>query len=151
MGPQQASAELIDHRADQFSLAVVLYELVARRRLLADCTPARTLGRILYTDLPSVQDVTQGLPADVAATIDRALSRNPEDRYENCAAFAAALRDALVRYESCEDESYEALLGHLTTRCVEPEALPLAARVSGPARARRWVVMGDHTELAFAA
>ena len=151
MGPQQASAERIDHRADQFSLAVVLFELLACRRLLADTTPARTLGRVLYTDLPSITEVTVGLPKPVATIIDKALSRKPEDRYEDCGQLAADLRLVGRRFDACEDESYEALLAHLHTLDGQSEPLPLATRVKRRVRVRRWVPVADHTELGFVA
>ena len=151
MGPQQASAERIDHRADQFSLAVVLFELLACRRLLADTTPARTLGRILYTDLPSITEVTMGLPKTVVKIIDKALSRNPDDRYENCGQLAADLRLVGRHFDACEDESYEALLAHLRSLDGQPEPLPLATRVKRRVRVRRWVPVADHTELGFVA
>ena len=151
MGPQQASAERIDHRADQFSLAVVLFELLACRRLLADTTPARTLGRVLYTDLPSIDEVTVGLPKSVARIIDKALSRNPEDRYEDCGQLATDLRLVGRHFDACEDESYEAFLAHLNTLDGQSEPLPLAARVKRRVRVRRWVPVVDHTELGFVA
>ena len=151
MGPQQASAEHVDHRADQFSLAVVLFELLACRRLLADTTPARTLGRILYTDLPSITEVTEGLPTAVTDLIDRALDRNPQARFSDCGAFAEALRQAATEFETCEDESYDALLAYLRGLGGESKPLPLAARATRRTRARRWVPVGDHTELGFVA
>jgi serine/threonine protein kinase len=151
MGPQQASAERVDHRADQFSLAVVLFELLACRRLLADTTPARTLGRILYTDLPSITEVTEGLPSRITALIDRALDRHPQARFSDCAAFATALRQAAADFETCEDESYDALLAYLTGLGGQPKPLPLATRTTRRTRARRWVPVGDHTELGFVA
>jgi len=109
------------------------------------------LGRILYTDLPDITEVTQGLPKDVAEAVGRALSRDPQQRFADCAEFAAALRRALERFESCEDESYEALLAHLLRQGGRTKPLPIAARAASPARTRRWVAAGDHTELAFVA
>ena len=149
MAPQQASAERVDHRADQFSLAVVLFELLACRRLLADTTPARTLGRVLYTELPSITEVTIGLPSPLVDVLDQALSRDPDARYEHCGAFAEALRAIGRRFDPCEDESYEAFLAYLSAQGGEPEPLPLAARLRRRVRVRRWVPLGDHTELGF--
>jgi serine/threonine protein kinase len=151
MGPQQASAEQIDHRADQFSLAVVLFELLACRRLLADTTPARTLGRILYSELPSIAEVTTGLPPSVIALIDQALHRDPKQRFVDCAEFERALKLEAKRFEACAGEGFEALLAHFNGRGGDSKPLPLAARVKRPTRSRRWVPMGDHTELGFVA
>jgi serine/threonine-protein kinase len=151
MAPQQASAEVIDHRADQFSLGVVLFELFARRRLLADRTPAKTLGRILYADLPSITEVTKGLPSEVAMIIDRALARRPEERFADCAELAVALRDALCRFEACGGEVYDGYIGSLRSPGLRAAPLPLAAVVAGRSSVGRWAALTERTEVAVAA
>ncbi len=78
MAPEQmSSARDVDHRADQYSLAVVLYEM------LVGSLPA---GRI-----KPVREVRPDVPARMSRAIDRALEADRELRFPDIAAFLEGL------------------------------------------------------------
>ncbi len=80
MAPEQQESTMdADHRADQYALAVVLYELLT--------------GQVPGAKAPSLSDVREDVPAPVSYAIDRALQRSPDERFENIAAFHDALRE----------------------------------------------------------
>ena len=79
MAPEQlAGAEGVDGRADQYAVAVMLYEMLASQ------LPS---GRI-----DSLQHLRSDVPAAVSKAVDRALSARPAERFEDIAAFREALQ-----------------------------------------------------------
>jgi serine/threonine protein kinase len=79
MSPEQAHGDEIDHRTDIYSLGIVLYELLAGRvPFKADNRDAVLHMQIHETPLPIPE-----LSARVQAVLDRALQKNPKDRYQS--------------------------------------------------------------------
>jgi serine/threonine protein kinase len=96
MSPEQIEAQPVDGRSDQFSLAVVAYELLTGARpFLADSMPT-VAHLIVYGPRPSAAAARPGLPAAIDQVLERALSRMPADRFANCSQFTAALEQALL-------------------------------------------------------
>lgn len=94
MSPEQIEARPMDGRSDQFSLAVLAFELLAGERpFQADSVPA-VAHLIVYGARPSPRLVNPALPARLELVFERALARFPEKRFPSCAAFIAALEAA---------------------------------------------------------
>jgi tetratricopeptide (TPR) repeat protein len=83
MAPEQRARLPVDQRADQFSLAVIAYELLTGKRPLGNFKPPSQLNPQLH-------------PA-VDAVLARALEEDPDDRYPDVREFAAALEKSLQR------------------------------------------------------
>ncbi|HEU5170650.1 MAG TPA: serine/threonine-protein kinase, partial [Gemmatimonadales bacterium] len=94
MSPEQATGEHIDGRTDQYSLACVLYELLAGAPPFTGPTPMAVLARHSLERVPSLRIVRQSIPEAIEATIGRALEKVPADRFPTMAEFAEALRTA---------------------------------------------------------
>ena len=92
MSPEQASGDYgIDHRADQYSLAVVGYHMLTGV-LPFDGENTRTiLYKQMVETVKPVRELAPDVPADLAQAIERALSKEPKDRYPTTDAFAHAL------------------------------------------------------------
>ena len=92
MSPEQSVGdEEVDSRSDIYSLAVVVYEMLAGAPPFTGPNPRAIMARRLVERPPSLAVVRPGLPPAVAAAVSRALSRNPADRFDTAAEFAAAL------------------------------------------------------------
>jgi TonB family protein len=94
MSPEQIESLPSDGRADQFSLAVVAYELLTGRRPFHADSLATLAHMIVYADRPSARAVNPGLPPAVDMVFHRGLARSPNDRYSSCSELVAALQEA---------------------------------------------------------
>ncbi|HEX6104189.1 MAG TPA: protein kinase [Gemmatimonadales bacterium] len=93
MSPEQAAADnALDTRTDQYSLAAVLYEMLAGDPPWAGATAQATIARRLSEPAPSVRTVRPTVPASVDEAIRKALSPVPADRFGSMAQFAGALQ-----------------------------------------------------------
>ena len=95
MAPEQAMGSPdIDRRADVFASGVVLWEVLAGRRLFKSENEAATLSRVLNDPIPSLREVAPDVDAGVAEVAMKALERVRERRYATCAQLADALERA---------------------------------------------------------
>ncbi len=91
MSPEQVQGGNISGRADQFSLAVIAYEvLTGEKPFIADYLPT-LLFKIVREEPAPPQRLNGTLSADVETVMRRALAKNPADRYDNCVDFVNAL------------------------------------------------------------
>jgi serine/threonine protein kinase len=100
MAPEQALGKTaaVDHRGDQFALAVITYEMLTGVLPFAADEVMEVLQRVIR-DTPSAPSAHRPeLPRDVDAVILQALSKRPEDRFVNIAEFAEALNIAGGHY-----------------------------------------------------
>lgn len=92
MSPEQIAGKKVDGRSDMFSLAVVMFELLTGRPpFLADNVSA-LLFAIAQTPHPSLKALRPDLPPTVKDVMDRALQKDPAQRYRRASEFATALR-----------------------------------------------------------
>ncbi|HEX2451037.1 MAG TPA: protein kinase [Gemmatimonadales bacterium] len=96
MSPEQAMGEGMDGRADQYSLACVLYELLAGQPPFTGPTPMAVLARHSLEKVPSLQIVRHSIPAGVELVVLRALEKVAADRYPTMGEFANELRSAEI-------------------------------------------------------
>jgi eukaryotic-like serine/threonine-protein kinase len=79
MSPEQASGRPVDGRSDIFSFGVVLYELLAGRRPFAGKTHLEVLQTIIHGAPPRLGE---DVPASLRAVVEKALEKDPGDRYQ---------------------------------------------------------------------
>jgi serine/threonine-protein kinase len=92
MSPEQASGErMLDARSDVYSLACVLYELLAGEPPFTGLTAQAVIVKRFTGQVRPIRQLRSTVPAGIEAALQRALSRAPEDRFPSAAAFAAAL------------------------------------------------------------
>ena len=83
MAPEQIRGEKIDHRADIFSTAVVIYELLSGRRAFDADSFAATLYKILQELPEPLQQIDPTIPTELVRVVERALSKPRDERYQH--------------------------------------------------------------------
>jgi serine/threonine-protein kinase len=95
MAPEQAMGlSDIDRRADVFAAGIVLWEVLAHRRLFKSTNEAATLSRVMGDVIPYLSTVVPEVPSSIADVVARALDRDRKRRFPTCAQFADALERA---------------------------------------------------------
>jgi serine/threonine-protein kinase len=95
MSPEQIKGEQPDRRTDVYSLGVTLFEMVSGRPPF-DAQSAMTLMMMHINDpVPNIKSLNPDVPDALVAVINKALAKDPNDRFQTAAQMAAALRNAL--------------------------------------------------------
>jgi serine/threonine-protein kinase len=99
MAPEQISGETVDHRADLYSLGVVLYEALSGIKPFTAETPVKVLFQHLEGESVPLGEAVPGIPEPVADLVARAMARDPNRRPADAAALRATIDHALGALE----------------------------------------------------
>lgn len=83
LSPEQALGERGDHRSDLWSVGVIFFELLTRRRPFTGETSMDVLVSILRAQVPRVTEVWPALPAAYGDVVARCVSRALDTRYQS--------------------------------------------------------------------
>jgi serine/threonine-protein kinase len=95
MSPEQAlGAKEIDHRADLYALAVLLFECLTGTLPFEAESELSLIQMQAHAAAPDVRERAPWVPAAVAEVVKHALAKRPEDRYASAGELLAALEEA---------------------------------------------------------
>lgn len=137
MSPEHARGRAVDQRSDLFSAGILLWELVAGRRLYRGASADETLDLARAADIPPLPDRGLPLAEELSAIVVKALAREADERFQTAAAmlhelegylFRAGLRASQLRFaEFLRVHFGEALQRQRRAReraCTAPPAAP---------------------------
>lgn len=96
MPPEQARGESVDRRADVYGLGAILYDLLSGRAPYEGESSDEVLAQLQAAPPPSVATIAPGAPRDLVSLVDKAMARDPSDRYSD----ARELADELRRFQA---------------------------------------------------
>ncbi|MBL8679956.1 MAG: serine/threonine protein kinase [Myxococcales bacterium] len=129
MSPEQTMGDrALDHRADQWSVAVVLYECLAGRLPFEGGSLPEVVAGVLHGTPTPLAQVDGSVPSALAGAVMRALAKNPADRFASMRSFASEVHDAC--------RVARTTLAHAETQSQPRDAAPLAAVIATPRRPR---------------
>jgi len=138
LAPEQISRrdtrEKIDHRADLFSLGVMMHEALLGRVLFRGRTDRDTIKRVLRAPIPVPSDIRREIPESLSRVVLRALQRDPARRYPSATALLADLEH--VAATEGLDSSVLGLRGEVRTLCGSPQRYHIPALPREQARGK---------------
>jgi serine/threonine protein kinase len=127
MSPEQARGELVDQRSDIFSLGLVIFEMLTGRRPFNATDLAALVQQVTTLRVPSTSTANRNVPAEFDPIVGKAISKNPDHRYQSAVTLSAELRS---------------LAAILDVRSEVSEAANLPAHGEAPRRSLLpWVLM----------
>ncbi len=94
MAPEQVQGKPVDGRADQFSLAIIAYEILTGEKPFAADSLPTLLFKLVAEDPPLPHRLNPSLPKEINSVILRAMSKTSDGRYSSCSEFIAGLEVA---------------------------------------------------------
>jgi eukaryotic-like serine/threonine-protein kinase len=137
LAPEQIEGEAAPS-SDLYSAGVVLWELLAGRKLLIDAPPAVMVSQVLHRAAPLLNTVVADIPEALVEVVRRSLAKKPNERFESADAMAASLEAAVAPASSA------AVRAWLEQLPPAPIPQPIA-----PSR-HRWLTLAAVTGVALA-
>jgi serine/threonine-protein kinase len=104
IAPEQASGQGVEPRTDVYSLGVVLYELLTGSVPFKGENFVAVAMKHMHEPAPSVVEQRPDVPLRLAAAVDRALAKDPRERFPTMDAFAAELERCLTELDDPDGE-----------------------------------------------
>ncbi len=98
MAPEQARGEALDGRADLFSMAAMLFEMLSGRLAFNGATMIDVLHAVLHEQPPALAG--GAAVAGLDRVVHKALQKQPADRYDSAPAMSAAIREVMATRDS---------------------------------------------------
>jgi eukaryotic-like serine/threonine-protein kinase len=115
MSPEQLLGEHVDHRTDIYSVGALAYELLTNQMAFPGSVQTGVLSKILQANRVPLASLVPDIDPDICAVIDRAMTRDPNERHPDLAALRedfAAIRERLLEtapFEIAADSDAETL------------------------------------------
>ncbi len=94
LSPEAASGKPVDHRADIFAAGILLWEILAGRRLFYGKTDMETVELVRKAEVPLLAPFNKEVTPELEQILQKALTRDPKQRWHSARDFG----DALSRY-----------------------------------------------------
>ncbi len=102
MSPEQVRGLQIDRRSDIFAVGVILYEMLTGEKLFVGESDFSTLEKVRNAEVPLPRQFNPNIPAGLEKVLLKALTREPEERYQ----WASDLQEDLMRFLLAGDAIY---------------------------------------------
>ena len=127
ISPEQALGEEADGRSDQYSLAVILFEILSGRAPFEAKTPLAMAMKHATEPPPDILEINPKLPKALGEVMEKVLQKEPEKRYKTCVEFISAFLDALPESSKAANGTATPLPSWIYKNTEAPTELPSQA------------------------
>jgi serine/threonine protein kinase len=138
MSPEQARGDEVDGRSDQYSLGVILFEMLSGHAPFEATTPLAMAFKHATEPAPNILDINPSLPPGVGDIFKKTLEKNPWDRYDTTAEFAKAFLEALP----ADTVMNAKFITPLPPRIPQKDALPAKPPSAPRLKTSNWMIAG---------
>src|SRR4051794_39162194 len=136
MAPEQIQGKEVDHRADLFSLGVVLYEMLTRHKPFQGENLTVVSHRIVYDHFTPPQEYVRDLAPGLEPILNRALEKDPARRYQRARDMVDDLRRLVEASHQSSDLNETQSLS--STMVLPPPPRAKAGAPAKPSLFSRW-------------
>jgi len=97
LSPEAAKGGTVDARTDIFAVGIILWELLAGRRLFMGESDLETVRMVQAARVPSIREINKNVPPELEQVLMKALTEDPDKRYLRARDFGAALNKLLFK------------------------------------------------------
>lgn len=131
MSPEQIRGLPLDARSDLFSVGVVLWEVLASRRLFKRDTPVQTIQAAAKCEPPRLESLNPNVPPALADVVHRALSKSAGDRPSDAFQLLVALMQAVPSVSAPQDAAMADLMQRIFSERMQDNDVAFDVTPSG--------------------
>lgn len=98
LSPEAAQGQEVDARTDIFATGIILWEMLAQKRLFLGENDARTVIQVRAANIPPLGAINKDVPPELDRIVARALARDPDKRYATAREMGRDLTTFLYKY-----------------------------------------------------
>jgi formylglycine-generating enzyme required for sulfatase activity/tRNA A-37 threonylcarbamoyl transferase component Bud32 len=138
MSPEQARSEHLDERTDIYSLGVMLFEMITGQPPFEADSAVVVLMKHVNEPVPDICQLNGDAPDELVAVVEKALAKDPADRYQTASDMAAALRAVGSRTQAAALTIAPSVSQPVRVAPASASASSVAGAAQ-PARKRNWL------------
>jgi len=131
MSPEQITGANVDKRTDLFSAGIILYQFLTGEKPFTGGGAWTIAKKIIQEDPPAPSSLNNAVTPYFDAVVNKALSKNPETRYQSAKDFGLALRRALEGRGDEEEDADRTVAGEMSIAPLARPAQPRPAAAVG--------------------
>ncbi|HEY4175346.1 MAG TPA: serine/threonine-protein kinase [Kofleriaceae bacterium] len=134
MSPEQILGKPLDRRSDVFALAIVMYEMLAIKRLFHRDSDFLTFKAITEEPIPDIRERRPDIPPGMRAALIQAMARDPNGRFDSAQAFGNAIRQSVATLGgvATPEELSKMLTGDFADEMASRDEILAAAKEPAP-------------------